>query len=175
MAYVYPPEAYDPHACLKPSLGMIFTLAYGARHLAFVFLGYLPLLPGQADLAFLKSTLSPALVLSDVPALLLLLAWRNRNPAAAPLWSWLWRHGQVILLLTLCVQFALLLFTTALPHHLRQTANSGLLAIGYLTLHGYVILYWISSRRVRAVFREFPVLPGPKQEGITRLSGSEPP
>ena len=99
-------------------------------------------------------------MLSDVPALLLLLAWRNRHPGAAPFWSWLWRHGQAILLLTLSVQFALLLFTTAIPQHLRQAGNSGLLAIGYLTLHGYVLLYWISSRRVRAVFREFPVLPG---------------
>lgn len=174
MSPVYPPEAYDSHACLKPSLGMMMTLAYGARHLAFIFLAYLPLLPGQSDLAFLKAALSPALVLSDVPALVLLLAWRNRRPAAAPLWSWLWQHGHVILLLTLSGQFALLLFTTALPHHLRQAGSAGLLAISYLALHSSVILYWLSSRRVRAVFREFPVSSGPDQAGIERLPGAAP-
>lgn len=136
---------------------MILAIVYSVRHLGLIFLAYFPLLPGHTALAFLKSALSPALVLADVPGFLLLLAWRHRRPGVAPFWPWVWRHGQVLLLLTLGLPFGLLLFTTALPLHLRHATGSGLLALGYLLLHGSISLYWLRSRRVRAVFRDFPV------------------
>lgn len=170
----YSPDDYDQYLTLKPSLGMVCALAYSARHMLLVVLAYLPLLPGKSDMAFLKSVLSPAMVLSDVPGLLLLLAWRNRRPEASAFWRRIWRQGRAWLLFALVAQLGLL-YTTSLPGRLSDFTGAGLPAVAYLALHLIIIVYVASSGRLREVFRDFPALSMPPIASPSRVDGGEPP
>jgi hypothetical protein len=155
---LYSPEDFDEHLCLKPSVAMILAMMYAARHLVLIFLAYFPGMAGNTGGAFIKDMLSPYLVATDLPALLLLLAWRFRVPDAGRFWRAIWRHGRALLMLTLLAQLVLLaamhwapLLIEAAP---RGRAN--VLVVTYALLHFFVLGYVLMADRLKAVFTDFP-------------------
>jgi len=154
---LYSPDDFDEHLCLKPSVAMILAMMYAARHLVLIFLAYFPGMAGSTGGAFIKEMLSPYLVATDVPALLLLLAWRFRVPESGLFWRTLWRHGRALLLLTLVAQLVLLATMHWGPMLIEAPRTRGnVLVVSYALLHLYVLGYVLMADRVKAVFGDFP-------------------
>jgi tetratricopeptide (TPR) repeat protein len=158
MTLLYHTDAYDKHLCLKLSAGMILAMVFAMRHVLLVFLTYFPGMAGTADVSFVKGFLSPYLVFSDVTAVLLLVAWRFRQPEAGKSWRVIWRHGRFMLTATLFVQL-ILLADTRWGRQIIQAPQSdeSTLVIGYALVQLYVIAYVLLSNRLKAVFLNFPV------------------
>lgn len=157
MTEFYHPDEYDEHLCLKPSVPMMLAMMYAARHLVLVFLAYFPGMAGTSDASVIKGLLAPYFVLADVPALLLLLAWRFRVPKAGPFWRAVWRRGRAVLASTLLLQVILLVelnWNLVLVEAMRGTG--GLLVASYVFLNLIVFVYVATSDRVKTVFEEFP-------------------
>ena len=154
---LYSPDDFDANLCLKPSVAMILAMMYAARHLVLIFLAYDPGMAGSTGGAFIKGMLSPYLVATDVPALLLLLAWRFRVPGSGRFWRTLWRHGRALLLLTLLAQLALLATMHWGPMLIEAPrARGNALVVSYALLHLYVLGYVLLADRLKAVFQDFP-------------------
>jgi hypothetical protein len=159
---LYSPEDFDEHLCLKPSVAMILAMMYAARHLVLIFLAYFPGMAGNTGGAFIKDMLSPYLVATDLPALLLLLAWRFRAPEAGRFWRAIWRQGRVMLVLTLVAQLVLLATMHWGPMLLEAPRTRGnVLVVSYALLHLYVLGYVLMADRLKAVFEDFPKRPEP--------------
>ena len=157
MSDLYSPDDFDEHLCLKPSVAMILAMMYAARHLVLIFLAYFPGMAGSTGGAFIKEMLSPYLVATDVPALLLLLAWRFRVPESGLFWRALWRHGRALLLLALVAQLVLLATMHWGPMLIEAPRTRGnVLVVSYALLHLYVLGYVLMSDRLKAVFQDFP-------------------
>ena len=158
---IYSFDAYDRHLCLKPSLAMFLVLSYSVRHLLLVFLLYFPFVMRHVDMATLKhlmaTSLGVSLGIADLPALLVLLAWRHRRPEAGTAWRWLWRQGRLALLTTLVGQGALLMGTQA--EQLWIGGEQGALLAICLIAQGWALTYVVFSRRLADVFRDFPAPP----------------
>jgi hypothetical protein len=157
MTEFYRPDEYDEHLCLKPSVPMILAMMYAARHLVLVFLAYFPGMAGTSDAGVIKGLLAPYFVVADIPALVLLLAWRFRAPEAGPLWRGIWHRGRIILALTLAVQVILLVemrWNLMLAEAVRGSA--GMLVVFYAFLSLIVLVYVSTSERVKTVFQDFP-------------------
>jgi hypothetical protein len=97
------------------------------------------------------------LVATDLPALLLLLAWRFRAPEAGRFWRAIWRQGRVMLVLTLVAQLVLLATMHWGPMLLAAPrARGNVLVVSYALLHLYVLGYVLMADRLKAVFQDFP-------------------
>jgi hypothetical protein len=154
---LYSPDDYDANFALRPSVAMILAMLYAARHLVLIFLAYFPGMAGSTGGTFIKEMLSPFLVASDVPALVLLLAWRFRAPEAGWFWRAIWRHGRALLVLTLVAQFALLATMHWGPMLMEAPRTRGnVIVVSYALLHLYVLGYVLMADRVKAVFKDFP-------------------
>ena len=157
------------------------AMAFAVRHLALIFLGYFPGMSGNGDTHFIFGVLTPALLLADLPALLLLVSWRFRLPGAARFWRRVWRHGRSILLATLCLQLVLL-GDTRLGRALLEHPSGGgsTLVVAYALLQLYVMAYLLFSARVKAVFGAFPgalpeVTPASRIDSAATGPGRPPP
>jgi glucan phosphoethanolaminetransferase (alkaline phosphatase superfamily) len=156
----YPPDAYDRHLALKPSLLLILVMFYSARHLLLVLLAYNPSPKMAAAFAVLQPFASPYFVLADIPALLVLLAWAKRVPESKALWRALWRSGRILLSLGVMMHFALLFALEGRgiwgAYFLSQHERLVLVNLGFDLL---VVYYLWRSARVADVFADFPSAP----------------
>jgi hypothetical protein len=162
MKELYGPDEYDEYLCLKPSVPMILTMMYSARHVVLVFLAYFPSMAGTSDTSVIKALLAPYFVYADIPALLLLLTWRFRVPEARPFWRAIWQRGRTFLALSLLFQIILLLerqWESILFEVAR--GSRGMLLLSYVFLSLVALAYVLTSERVENVFRDFP--PPPSQ------------
>lgn len=157
MKPVYHPDAYDKYVCLKPSIIMIMVMLYGIRHVLMVFLSYFPAMGGNSDTNVIKAMLSAEMVIADLPALLILITWNFRQPKAGKVWRGIWRTGRLLLLVTLCAQFVLLIRTEWFGNLIEDPlSNESALLILYLLVHISVMTYVVIAERIKSVFLEFP-------------------
>jgi hypothetical protein len=160
MERLYPLERYDRHFCLKAPFHLMLAMLYAARHIFIVLLAYSPNPRLASAFAFMQPLASPLYVLTDLPAILVLLAWSRRRPEAGLFWRRLWRHGRTLLTVSLGLHFAFLTyFQGAQAWHTHEYLDSSRLVLVSLGLDLLVVYYLWRIRVVGDVFADFPRTP----------------
>jgi hypothetical protein len=106
----YSPDRYDRYLTLKVPFTLMLIIFYGIRHLFIIFLAFNPSPKFGEAFAFLQPLASPYFVFSDLPAMLVMVAWIRRAPQAGGSIRWIWRRGRLLLSVSLLLQFMLLIF-----------------------------------------------------------------
>lgn len=153
----YPPEAYDRYLSLKIPIHLIVAMLFSVRHLFIVFLAYNPSPKMAASFTYLQAFQSPWFVFSDLPALLVLIAWLKRLPETGTFWRSVWKHGRLLLTTSLMIQFALLLWQQG--QGLSQAfsfTDAQRFVIVNMGLDLLIIYYLWRFAIVRDVFADFP-------------------
>lgn len=158
MDRIYRTEDYDQHLCLKVPFLLSATLVYSARHIIFVALAYSPRF--SDSFSFIRLYTEPWLVVVDLPALLVLLAWWQRRPTANSLWRKIWQAGRTLTSLTLVIQLGCWAYfqfpKISEIDYLAQSERFPLVS-GVVNL---LLLYYLwRSHRARDTFLTFPSLP----------------
>jgi hypothetical protein len=97
------------------------------------------------------------LFFSDLPALLVLIAWLKRLPETGTFWRSVWKHGRLLLTTSLMIQFALLLWQQG--QGLSQAfsfTDAQRFVIVNMGLDLLIIYYLWRFAIVRDVFADFP-------------------
>ncbi len=162
MTQNYLPDAYDRFLCLKVPFHLALAMFFSIRHLFIVFLAYNPSPKMAAAFTYLQAFQSPLFVFSDLPALLVLVAWLKRLPESGALWRSVWKHGRVLLTVSLLCQFALLFWQQG--QSLSQAysyTDSQRFVIVNMGLGLLTIYYLWRFAIIRDVFADFPAPKGP--------------
>jgi Tfp pilus assembly protein PilF len=183
----YSLAAYDHYGSLKPGWMMVLVMLYSLRHIVLVFLLYFPLMPGRVDMDYLRDLLSVPMVLAELPALLLIIAWRQRQRIAARIWGehkgrpserpwhWLWRHGRWLLLMTLILQTVLMVdaYWLGWLMETRYAETAGVFPL-HVVLQIGAMAYVLLARRWRDLGEDFPTEPpsGESQAAARNVSGT---
>ena len=153
----YPLEQYDDYLCLKISIGVVLTILFSIRHLLAIPLAFLPM--AGSDLSYLSNSLvqTPYLVFTDIPGLLVFIAWMNRNPKAGSLTRTIWQKGRFILTIGLSIQLAI----TAQQNGLQVLFSyyfdtDQYVSLVSLFINFLAIYYLWRSARVAETFSCFP-------------------
>ncbi len=148
-------ESFDKNLCLKPPLLLWLAMLYLARALLLPFVGGISSMGGSS----VTSTLTRGLfgVEDYIPAAvtsLMLLAFLRRTPTASRLWRHIWNGGQFVLgsAATVDLTVAVLRLRQVVDNASWQTS----LLLGACLMDCYIVLYLLTSRRVRDVFCDFP-------------------
>lgn len=157
MATHYDFGDYDRYACKKVPIHLILAMLFSVRHLFIVFLAYNPSPKMAASFTYLQAFQSPWFVFSDLPALLVLLAWLKRLPESGAFWRRTWKHGRLLLTTSLVIQFVLLLWQQGQGlFQAYSFTDSQRFVIVNLGLDLLVIYYLWRFAIVRDVFADFP-------------------
>ena len=97
---------------------------------------------------------NPALLLSDLPVLLVLLSSGHRIPDAWGVMRWCWLHGRLLLISSSLIGIALFLYVNldAISNYNHRDFIS---AIFVIIFEIAIVFYLIRSERVKDVFSEF--------------------
>lgn len=154
--------SYNRYGVLRPSPALWTALLFQCRHILGTGLVLMASgrgmgsggAQGRMDLSELGNLLEPVFLLSDMPALLVLLTIAARLPGAGALPRRLWRHGRILMVLSVAAYVAL--FVAHLPPRAGAVPLVDWVGLaGTLAVGGYVLL----SRYVRDLFTEFPESP----------------
>jgi hypothetical protein len=142
--------SYDQFFCLKPPLLLILAIVFLCRGFLMPFIVLIASLKRTAgDTAALVSGSEHAVaMLAAVPAVVVLYAMIRRSPAANRFARWAWKHGR--LLLTLSILFDVSVGIVTL--HLHESALTPV----RLILDVYILFYIHTARRVKDTFSDFP-------------------
>jgi len=151
----YPVYRYDEKFVLKvsPLLKVIFL--YSLRHLVFILLAYNPIQKLGGSLDFLKYQFDPLLVMSDIPALLLVYAWANRNAGAPLKVQALWHKGRGLLAASAVLHLTLMLWLNA-HEALQSPVDTGFPIFLQGLVDVGVLLYLFRSSLVKDIFADYP-------------------
>jgi len=155
----FPLTAYDDDGTLLPGWVLWLVILFLCRHLLILGLGALSTfvgagrgIEGQAT-GFMYS--DPRLLIASLPALLVLAAAMRRHPAAG-LWARrIWHRGRPLLAMAALCDLAIRGAAWASAHVALSEMQ---LAMALADI--YVVVYLYRSRRVAAVFADFPAPPG---------------
>jgi hypothetical protein len=122
-----------------------------------VFLAYNPSPRLGQAFSFLQGYQSVWFILTEIPAILVLVAWLKRIPDTGPFWRWIWHNGRYFLTATLLMQFALLASREwqGLRHAFSLTDSQRFVILN-LGLDVLVLYYLWRFSVVRDVFADFP-------------------
>lgn len=151
MSNSFDPYAYDKYMALKVT-PLLWLIILWAMHHALVLTLSAFSRSGQVFHIASEYAGNTPLILSNLPALMVLLVALNRSPASGRAFKWLWRHGKKLLVLALVCSAALTVF-----YHQKKIANPDHLFFWALLIDAIVILYLLTSRRITAIFADFPV------------------
>lgn len=160
----YDIDDFNKDGTLTPGTFLIIVSIYISRYLLF---GPISLIAsrrgfsggGKMDLSFLTNV-SPFEMLSSIPAVLLLFLIVRRNSKSPAYLKFTWRHGRILLILSLLVQLIIKLANTITEQQL--TIPSAV----FITLDTFLLYYLATSTRPRDVFSMFPedTPPGKNEE-----------
>jgi hypothetical protein len=149
----YPLFRYDEELVLKVPVSLWVAMGFLVRH--FVLLG-VTFLPRTGDMTeYLRDLVDPIFLLSDLPAVIVLLAALRRRSAAARPVRLVWSRGRALLGASAVLYLGFLavkLASAARP--LAVSINEAVIASGLA--HVLIIAYLARSRLVRDVFAQFP-------------------
>jgi hypothetical protein len=150
--YKYDYSRYNKFDVVRVNALTAAAVVFLSRHLiAFLVLG---IALGRARLhveSAFSGLLEPEYMLSDLPALLVLLAMLGRHPKGGRLTRLIWRSGRYLLLISAAAYIVLLGRQLGLnPAHYSWAA--GLMVAGSAAAAGYILF----SPYARDLFREFP-------------------
>lgn len=170
----YPPSAYDDQWCLKPSWVTIAVWLFSVRHLLLVLILYFPIMPGRTQMGFLQNALSVPLTLAEVPALLLVIAWRYRRADAPSFWRPIWHHGRTLLLTTLIAQAVLI--GTDLWNGVTEGELEGV-TLFQLPVQVAAVWYSLTARRLKDLLADYPSPPAASEPRLLepRAKAPDPP
>ncbi len=158
MRNTYDPDQYGKYLCLKVPFWMLAVLFFTCRHLVFVLLANAPLPSANTSMGFLTAQTSLWFLLTDLPALLVLLAWGHRLPNAKPVWEWLWRRGRELISISLVFQmgFTLMVMIAGQSAGGFSWGISDRLLMVNVGLIGLSLYYFWRFSIVADVFEDFP-------------------
>lgn len=145
---------YDDYLRLKISPLLWFILIYGIRH--FFFLAAAKLMPLEVGATpWIDLQVHIHLILSDLPALLVLIATGHRIPDAVHLMRLIWRHGHLVLVCSYLLGIAF--FINLHMDTIGNYNSSNFIAALFVLLPDVAIIgYLLRSELVRDIFSEFP-------------------
>jgi hypothetical protein len=158
MSLAHPLSRYDDHFVLKVPPLLWITLLYALRHVILVGLSFMPKTAGMLE--FLRHQIDPLLLLTDLPALLVIYAYSQRKPDAKSLVRGIWRAGRWLLVSSFALHFMLQLtfhYKTMLAYFQGYGGSVVLFALADLCALSYLLL--LGSPLVRDVFADFPAPP----------------
>jgi len=145
---------YDENLLLKVPPLLWLSILYGIRH--FFIVGATVLMPMDVvTIPWINFQTSPFFMLTDLPAVLVLLAIGHRIPNAISFMRWVWMHGRWLLVSSHMAGIAL--FTYVNKEVMTDPSSWGfpdgmLVVIIDSVFVGFLLL----SERVRDVFKDFP-------------------
>lgn len=147
---IYTPDDYNKYDVLKLPFLLIIATVYGCKYLFFFIL---PMFSAKAPFLkdFAHQQLDLGLILSCIPALLVLVSMIRRGPKAQDIFRAFWTRGDKLLRFTLLAEAALLI---AYVISGRREVDLSLLIFLYCDI--MFLIYLFRSRRVKDVFTEFP-------------------
>lgn len=151
---VYTPDDYDRNNVLKVPGLLVLTMVYLLKH---PLLMLLPYVPRMGDVGYLGNLVDQThfhwslLLVSCLPAVLVLYGMIRRIPKGGPRPRWCWRHGRNLLRFALLGEMIVLAGLAAMG---IQEINESLLVIFYIDI--MMLIYVWRSQRVYDVFLEFP-------------------
>lgn len=150
--YKYSFDRYNRFGVVKVNLPAAASVLFLSRHvLAFLVIG---IAFGRAHLSLSEafgSAFEPIYMLSDIPALFVLLAMLARHPSGGRLARMTWRLGPYLLPISACGYLALLIRETGL-----DAARFGWVAWAMVLGTAAAGAYVVASPYARDLFREFP-------------------
>lgn len=150
---LYADYRYDKDYTLKLSPLLWIIILYSLRHFIIVGLSFLPRLH---EVAFLREQVEPVMLASNIPVLMLIIAYARRQPDASAIVRYIWKNGRILIsasvvlhLITLCiVEWSLLT-------HLRPDNFSSL--INTVAIDACILVYIWRSKLARDIFADFPM------------------
>jgi hypothetical protein len=149
----YPSFRYDPGLVLKVPPTLWLLMLFLVRHFVLVGLTFTP--RGGSTVSYLRDLVSPLFLVSDLPALLVLVAAARRRAGATRPIRALWSRGRVLLGASAVLYLVLLaasLWASGQP--LDLAVNEAVVAS--VCAHLLVLVYLVRSRLAKDVFEDFP-------------------
>jgi hypothetical protein len=150
----YPTHHYDENLLLRVSPLIWLSILYGVRH--FFFMGAAKLMPMDVvALPWINLQTSPFFMLTDFPAVLVLLATGHRVSNGWNIMRRVWKHGRWLLIVSYGAGVAVFGYVnqeTLLDPDAWNFADAMLVLIVDFACIGYLI----SSERVRDIFNDLP-------------------
>ena len=149
------PNAYNDDGLLRAPMPLVLVMVYQARYLLILPLAALTDFLGRGPMGAALGAGDPVLppwvlLPASLPALAVIAAWARRQPKAGRMVRWLWRRGRGLLVAGAALDLALMV-PVAVGGGLPVTAVILMALAGF-----YSLLYLIRSRRLPAVFADFP-------------------
>ena len=145
---------YDENLLLKVPPLLWLSILYGIRH--FFIVGAAVLMPMDVvTIPWINFQTSPYFMLTDLPAVLVLLAIGHRIPNAMSFMRWVWMHGRWLLISSYLAGIALFIY---MNREVMSDPNSWDFPDGMLVvmIDFAFVGYLLSSGLVRDVFNDFP-------------------
>jgi hypothetical protein len=143
---------YNVHGVLRPNWAITLGLVFLARHvLLLLVIGLSHGRGGGEGVPQLALFLDPAFMISDLPALVLLVAMLHRRPQAGPLTRAIWAHGRLLILAAVGLWAAILAYLRGFDFARYDEAIWAMIAINVA-----LVAYTALSPYVRDLFAGFP-------------------
>ncbi|MDM8558362.1 DUF2919 family protein [Candidatus Parabeggiatoa sp. HSG14] len=143
-------EDYNEYNVLKVPLLLVLASIYLLKHFLIFALPMISTIPFLVRFAHLQ--FSVPLVLSGIPAILVIVAMLRRIPKTrSPILRGIWQWGKALLLSSLLLEVGFTILYIVL-----ELKKFNEVSLVFLYLDIVLIIYLIKSQRVREVFAEFP-------------------
>lgn len=148
MGYEY--SRYNHHGALRVNWVLWLVLLYMTRHTLVLALLVFASSRGQTPLGF-SALFEPVYMISDLPALALVLAMGARVPNAGKAARAVWRHGQQIILDSIAIYFVLFIWK-----HWGAIGRLDLILWGNIFVNLFIAGLVMRSRYLADLFNDFP-------------------
>jgi hypothetical protein len=149
MSLIYTPYDYNRDDVLKVPFFLLLSCLFALKYVLLAMMSSLPKFNYLAQLT--HADMYWSLLLTSIPALLVLLAMAQRHPQGRQWARRMWPHGRLLLLTALSADIALLIALSV----------AGLIKVGeyifiLIAINSMFLFYVWRAPRVRDVFCEFP-------------------
>lgn len=151
----YDPGCFDDNFCLKLPFLLAVSLVYLSRHIILPLATFGTALKTRSnDMMYLVDGIYElAYAMCSLPALILIIAWIKRIPAAGNSIRWIWARGRWFIATSAVFDLSVRLATTA-------NLLKGFTVAACL-LDFYILVYLFVSGQARDVFSDFPATQPP--------------
>lgn len=141
---------YNKYLVLKPNLSLKIILFFLCKETLFVVF-FLAFSFRGDDSSIMKHLLEPSLMLSNIPALIVLITIFYRKPGAGQMVKNLWKYGRELLFLSSLLGLAVIFQKVGF-----SLENYSFLAVFFILGYSAAFVYLLFSEQTRDLFREFP-------------------
>ncbi len=144
---------YNKYHTLRPNLLLFLILIYLCKDIFFVFVIGAGSFKGGAGpgISNLADLVSPRMIVSNLPAIVVLVSLINRDPEAGRLMRLIWKNGRLMIILSIVIHTLLILSQKEFQFPLLVLSEWMLIGVDI-----FVGIYIFSSQLVKDIFAEFP-------------------